>query len=103
MNSNKDKLSKMSSYDLVATPPDGGYGWVIVTSSFLLQAIGGGVSFSFGVFFVELLPEFDQGKGATAWIGSINTGLLFGAGRSCNFLKKNYADGFQLETGQQST
>ena len=50
-------------------------------SSFLLQAVGGGVAFSFGVFFVEFLLTFDEGKGITAWIGSINTGLLFGAGK----------------------
>ena len=76
------KSHKRSSYDLIVKPPDGGYGWVIVMSSFLLQAVGGGVAFSFGVFFVEFLLAFNQGKGTTAWIGSINTGLLFGAGKT---------------------
>ncbi len=76
------KPEKRAAYNRIITPPDGGYGWVVVTSSFLLQAIGGGVAFSFGVFFVEFLATFAEGKGTTAWIGSINTGLLFGAGRS---------------------
>ena len=76
------KSIKRRSFDLIVTPPDGGYGWVIVASSFFLQAISGGIAFSVGVFFVEFLTEFNQGKGMTAWIGSINTGLLFGAGKT---------------------
>ncbi len=80
-NLNDKKLGdQKSDYDVVITPPDGGYGWVVVASSFLLQAIGGGIAFSFGVFFVEFLSTFSQGSGTTAWIGSLNTGLLFGAG-----------------------
>ena len=63
----RKKSRKRSSCDLIVKPPDGGYGWVIVVSSFLLQAVGGGVAFSFGVFFVEFLLTFDQGKGITAW------------------------------------
>ncbi len=65
----------------VPKPPDGGYGWVVLTASFMLQAISGGIAFSVGVFFVEFLEAFDEGKGVTAWIGAINTGLLFGAGK----------------------
>lgn len=61
-------------------PIDGGYGWIIVMASFLLQAISGGIAFSVGVFFVEFLEAFKDTNGRTAWIGSINTGLLFGAG-----------------------
>ncbi len=76
------KSSLLKGANIIIAPPDGGYGWVVVMSSFLLQAIGGGIAFSVGVFFVEFLGTFGQGKGATAWIGSINTGLLFGAGRS---------------------
>ena len=61
--------------------PDGGYGWVIVFCSFMLQAISGGIAFSVGIYFVEFLDTFGRGTGATAWIGSINSGLLFGAGK----------------------
>ncbi|XP_013415330.1 monocarboxylate transporter 9 isoform X2 [Lingula anatina] len=61
-------------------PPDGGYGWVIVVASFLNQILSIGVPFSVGVYYVAFLEEFQGSKGLTAWIGSIHTGLLFGAG-----------------------
>ena len=62
-------------------PLDGGYGWIVVVASFLMQTISGGLAFSVGVYFVEFLETFKEGAGNTAWTGSINTGLLFGAGK----------------------
>ncbi|XP_053403430.1 monocarboxylate transporter 9-like [Mercenaria mercenaria] len=53
------------------TVRDRGYAWVIVVAAFLLQAINGGVRFSYGLYFVEFLNEFNKGKGQTAWVGSI--------------------------------
>ena len=72
---------KETDHTRVYRAPDGGYGWIIVFSSFMLQAISGGIAFSVGIYFVEFLETFGQGKGQTAWIGSINTGLLFGGGK----------------------
>ena len=56
------------------------YGYIIVACSFLLQAISGGISFSVGGYYIEFLETFGESKGITAWIGSINSGLLFGGG-----------------------
>uniref|UniRef100_A0A182NH05 Major facilitator superfamily (MFS) profile domain-containing protein n=1 Tax=Anopheles dirus TaxID=7168 RepID=A0A182NH05_9DIPT len=51
--------------------PDGGYGWVIVFSSFMISLIMDGVSFSFGLIYTELLDYFGESKSKTAWIGSL--------------------------------
>ncbi|XP_052896543.1 uncharacterized protein LOC128303587 [Anopheles moucheti] len=51
--------------------PDGGYGWVIVFSSFMVSLIMDGVSFSFGLIYTELLSYFGESKSKTAWIGSL--------------------------------
>ena len=56
---------------LKPTVQDRGYAWVIVAASFFIQAIQDGVRFSYGLFFVEFLKEFNKGKGQTAWVGSI--------------------------------
>ncbi|XP_053403427.1 monocarboxylate transporter 12-like [Mercenaria mercenaria] len=53
------------------TVRDRGYAWVIVVAAFFLQAIQDGVRFSYGLYFVEFLNEFNKGKGQTAWVGSI--------------------------------
>ncbi|XP_055602409.1 uncharacterized protein LOC129751125 isoform X2 [Uranotaenia lowii] len=51
--------------------PDGGYGWVVVFSSVMISLIMDGVSFSFGLIYMELLNYFGESKSKTAWIGSL--------------------------------
>lgn len=58
---NKDKV----------TIPDGGWGWVVVLSSFIISMIADGISFSFGLLYIEFLDEFQASKSTTAWIGSL--------------------------------
>ncbi|KAK2583113.1 hypothetical protein KPH14_009139 [Odynerus spinipes] len=61
-------------------PPDGGWGWFVVLASFLIHVITDGVTYSFGVFYLELLYYFEEGKGATAWIASILVGVTLCSG-----------------------
>ncbi|CEF59855.1 Major facilitator superfamily and Major facilitator superfamily domain, general substrate transporter and Major facilitator superfamily domain-containing protein [Strongyloides ratti] len=50
---------------------DGGYGWVIVFSSFLIHFICDGISFSFGVMFPELQTHFHASKFLASIPGSV--------------------------------
>lgn len=59
---NDDKLPKI---------PDGGWGWMVVLSSFVLSAIADGISFSFGLIYIEFLDHFGESKSKTSWIGSL--------------------------------
>ncbi|XP_033303670.1 monocarboxylate transporter 12-like isoform X1 [Bombus bifarius] len=61
-------------------PPDGGWGYIVVLASFLIHVIADGVTYSFGVFYLELLYYFEEGKGATAWIASILVGVTLCSG-----------------------
>ncbi|MHB0868839.1 MAG: MFS transporter [Chloroflexota bacterium] len=47
------------------------YGWVVVGSLFLVQAIGCGVYYSFSVFFVALLEEYGWSRAYTAGVFSL--------------------------------
>ncbi|KAJ8679658.1 hypothetical protein QAD02_015445 [Eretmocerus hayati] len=51
--------------------PDGGWGWIVVLSSLCISMIADGVSFSFGLLYIEFLYEFEESKSTTAWIGSL--------------------------------
>ncbi|XP_072743081.1 uncharacterized protein [Anoplolepis gracilipes] len=51
--------------------PDGGWGWVVVLASLIISMIADGVSFSFGLLYIEFLHEFGASKSKTAWIGSL--------------------------------
>ena len=41
-------------------PPDGGWGWVVVLASFFVNLIADGITFSFGIIFVDLLGEISN-------------------------------------------
>lgn len=67
--------------ELTVSPPDGGWGWVIVGAAFVTSVIVDGIIFSFGILLPELLKEFtDAGKSSISWIGSglAGTYLLVG-------------------------
>lgn len=69
--------SSSSSDSSISMPPapDGGYGWVIVLSAFLVSFISDGLTLSFGVLFTELLEVFKESKGVTSIIASLFYGI----------------------------
>ncbi|XP_056385873.1 monocarboxylate transporter 9 [Hyla sarda] len=65
-------------------PPDGGWGWIIVLASFFIQFLCYGSPLSVGVLYVEWLDVFDEGKGKTAWVGSLAAGVGLLASPLCS-------------------
>ncbi|CAH1795978.1 unnamed protein product [Owenia fusiformis] len=83
-----DKIQRSDDDDEVATddsigppvPPDGGWGWVIVFSSFIMNVLVDGVCFSAGIFYLEFLDYYRESKGKTAWVGSTLNGMYLTMG-----------------------
>ncbi|XP_057325967.1 monocarboxylate transporter 12 [Microplitis mediator] len=71
-------------------PPDGGWGWAVVFASFMIHIVTDGVTYSFGVFYVEFLSYFREGKGTTAWIASILVGITLCSGPISSALVNKY-------------
>ena len=70
----------------VPTPPDGGWGWMVVLGSFIIHIVADGMAYSFGVVNVYLLEDFeDAGRGDTGLIGAVMVGLTMGVGK-CGLL-----------------
>lgn len=68
----EDLMSSIESVsDKKSKIPDGGWGWVVVFSSLVISLIADGVSFSFGLLYIEFLHEFGASKSTTSWIGSL--------------------------------
>ncbi|KAM9133359.1 monocarboxylate transporter 9 isoform 2-T3 [Pangshura tecta] len=64
--------------------PDGGWGWVIVLVSFFTQFFCYGSPLAVGVLYLEWLDTFGEGKGKTAWIGSLASGVGLLASPVCS-------------------
>jgi hypothetical protein len=65
----------------IPPPPDGGYGWVIVFASFLCNMIVDGIAYTFGVFLTEFDAYYGEGRGKTAWVGSLLSGMYLLVGK----------------------
>ncbi|XP_053682690.1 monocarboxylate transporter 12 isoform X2 [Sabethes cyaneus] len=72
------------------TPPDGGWGWMVVLASFCIHIVTDGMTYSFGIFYVEFLDYFKEGKGYTAWIASILVGVTLCSGPVSSALVNRY-------------
>lgn len=70
--------------------PDGGWGWVVVLASLVISMIADGISFSFGLLFLEFLKEFEASKSATSWIGSLFMAVPLMSGPICSALVDRY-------------
>lgn len=61
-------------------PPDGGWGWVVVLASFIVNVITDGVVNSFGVFLVVFVDVFNTGRGMISWVGCLLPAVTLTAG-----------------------
>ncbi|XP_077350747.1 monocarboxylate transporter 9-like [Festucalex cinctus] len=69
---------------------DGGWGWAIVVASFLAQLLAYGSPQSVGVLYPEWLHAFQEGKGMTAWVGSLVAGVGLIASPVCSACVDNF-------------
>ncbi|KAM6996956.1 monocarboxylate transporter 9-like [Tautogolabrus adspersus] len=69
---------------------DGGWGWAIVMASFMAQLLAYGSPQSVGVLYPEWLHAFQEGKGMTAWVGSLVAGVGLIASPVCSVCVDNF-------------
>ncbi|OZJ02607.1 hypothetical protein BZG36_04280 [Bifiguratus adelaidae] len=81
--SKQDKLDRVETSGSVGPPPDGGYGWFVVLSAFLVNFYIFGQTLSFGVFQDAYLKDVFAGQVSTlqvAFIGTLANSLMVGLG-----------------------
>jgi hypothetical protein len=93
-----DDGGMVTSYIELPAPPDGGYGWVIVFASFMCNLIVDGIAYTFGIFLGDFVRYFGEGKGKTAWVGSLLSGMYLTVGKLSYF----FIDVFCVLCNQQN-
>lgn len=73
-----DSLESVGDY--IPTPPDGGWGWVIVFSSLMCNIIVDGLGYSFGVLLPQWVEVFGESPGKISLIGALLVGVYLCAG-----------------------
>ena len=71
-------------YELV--PPDGGWGWLVLLGSMMVNILIPGTIKSFGVLFVEFLEAFEATPTAASWIPALCYFLYSSLGELRGFL-----------------
>ncbi|CAM1312339.1 Mct1 (predicted) [Pycnogonum litorale] len=71
-------------------PPDGGWGWMVVFASFIIHVIADGITYTFGIYYVEFLDYFHQSNAKTSWILSILSGVTLSIGPISSALTNRY-------------
>ncbi|XP_060077417.1 monocarboxylate transporter 12-like [Ylistrum balloti] len=99
------KMKKLSKSGAVCVDPisynvpDGGWGWAVTFSSFMVNVFIDGVIYTFGIFFPELLRYFGESKGKTQLLHSILVGTLFFVGPVASALVTKYGCRRVTESG----
>ncbi|XP_036379004.1 monocarboxylate transporter 3 [Megalops cyprinoides] len=63
-----------------ARAPDGGWGWMVLLSCFMVTGFSYAFPKAVSVYFKELMRDFGVGYSDTAWISSIMLAMLYGSG-----------------------
>lgn len=86
---NKQVKKVTAEEDLV--PPDGGWGWLVLLASVMVNLLIPGTVKSFGVLFVEFLEVFDASPAAAAWIPALCYFLYSSLGPLSSILSVKYS------------
>lgn len=73
--------------EIIAIPPDGGWGWIIVFASFLIFLITEGIVFAFGIFFQVITMELKFTRSQISLIGAVKASSICLSGNNINRFK----------------
>lgn len=79
-NKTSNGKKEQKSQSLVAKPPDGGWGWVVVFSSLMCNMLVDGIGLVYGVLLPKFADSFQASKSKVSLVGSLMIGTYLCAG-----------------------
>lgn len=76
-------LKDLATYEL--TPPDGGWGWIVVFAAFMSLFMTEGTITAFGTFLPDMAASFGTSKSSIANMGAVKTAVFCLVGRYVAF------------------
>jgi hypothetical protein len=71
----------------IPTPPDGGWGWVIVFCSFMCTMILDGICYSLGILIPLWIDLFQETRETVSLVGALMYGVFLCVGKTHIFFK----------------
>ena len=72
----KKKSRKISHTQMHSTRQDGGWGWAVVAGAFVAQLLSDGISYGFGILYVDLMETYHGTSAEISSIGSLSYGAF---------------------------
>lgn len=61
-------------------PPDGGWGWVVVFSSFMIHFIMDGITYSMGAYLTSFTEFYQVSRGEASFVHALLPAITLGSG-----------------------
>ncbi|KAK0152365.1 Monocarboxylate transporter 6 [Merluccius polli] len=70
--------------------PDGGWGWMVLLATFLVQGLTLGFPSCIGIFYTDLQTEFKASNTQTSWVPAIMIAMLHAGGPLCSVFVEHF-------------
>lgn len=71
---------------MTSSPPDGGWGWVIVGSSLMCNLLVDGLGLAYGVLLPKFSEYFNASKSKVSLVGTVLIGVYMCIGKHNKFI-----------------
>uniref|UniRef100_A0A8D8TLC5 Monocarboxylate transporter 5 n=2 Tax=Cacopsylla melanoneura TaxID=428564 RepID=A0A8D8TLC5_9HEMI len=91
LKNNYEKKDNQKKEEVILVPPDGGWGWLVLLGSLLVNVLMPGTIKSFGVLFVEFIEVFNASQVTASWIPAVCYFLYSSLGPLASYLSAKYS------------
>jgi len=74
-------IKTLNGIQVLESPPNGGWAWVVMPAGFILNGISWGTAKTLGAYFLDIQNEFSVSNAAVSWLISFVISILMFSGK----------------------